>query len=206
MKALLLKDLYMLKTHFLILIGISAAALILSFVTNIGAGLAFPITFIAVMKVGNLMMLDSHFKWERTATILPVKTTEIILSKYILLAFTAIFPATTSVLAIYISVQDTPDFILPLWSLIVGSILGMASILSPTTIFFGEARGRLVMVLIILIPWLLGIKLIDEPTVTKFLTNPGEFISYMYLYLGCAILLFIISFFISVNIYKKKDW
>ncbi|WP_397538448.1 ABC-2 transporter permease [Rummeliibacillus pycnus] len=206
MKTLLLKDFYMLKTHFIILFGMSLIAIVLSFVTSFGAGLAFPIVFVAVMVLGNLMTLDQQFKWERVVCTLPIETEKLILSKYFLASIVAIFPATVAVAVLWFSVHDTPNFILPLWALIVASILFIAAITLPASIRFGQEKGRLVMVLVFLIPWLLCIKFVDTPMVRDFLNNPGDLLWLSYLYLGFVILLIIISYYISVKIYKKQDW
>ena len=158
------------------------------------------------MVLGNLMTLDQQFKWERVVCTLPIKIEKLILSKFFLAAIVAIFSATVAVAVIWFSIHDTPNFIPPLWALIVASILLIAAITFPASIRFGQEKGRLVMVLAFLIPWLLSIKFVDEPIVRGFLNNPGDLLWLTYLYLGCVVLFFIISYFISVKIYKKQDW
>jgi len=206
MKSFILKDIYTSRYYFLVLLAIAIIVPIFSYFSTFGAGLTFPLVFVSIMILGNLISVDQQFKWDRVANILPLNTKKIITSKYLLTTIIAIIAGTVAACSIWISHEVEANLIRPVWSIIVASILLLAAISFPASIRFGQAKGRLIMVLVFLIPWITTIQIIDKPFFKEFLKNPEGFLWLTYLYLGSAIFLSFVSYSISVKFYKKQDW
>lgn len=209
MIGLLLKDFYTLRQY-----GKTMLFMLLFF-GLISSGLDNPAAFFEGFIILMSMMItitsfsyDALAKWDRYALSLPVTRRDVVAGKYLL---TAIFCIAGTILSFLISIivlriKPVEGFgmteHLYATAAIISIALFFAGILLPLTFRFGVEKSRIFMIAIFAVPTAAVIALdkaeVSMPTETTLL-------SFVRLLPVFAILLFLLSFFLSVRIYTAKE-
>lgn len=163
------------------------------------------IALVAVMLPITAMSYDERSKWDRYALTMPVTRMNIVASKYILgLVFLVIaFVIATLFSLFFTNISLIQNVLTNLTTLSIGIII--MSVIFPILFKFGVEKGRIFMMLILFAPTGIiallarlgfNFSIVDE-AIIKMLLNLSPVI---------AIIIFIISILISLNIYKKIEF
>ncbi|WP_131042692.1 ABC-2 transporter permease [Clostridioides difficile] len=211
MKGLILKDLLNLKGNvkfillFIIMFG---------FMSSLGDGNVN--NFIGVIIVLCTTMIISTFsyddlnKWDSYVLTMPINRNDIVLSKYLtmlIFSFTGVLVSLiVSVTIGYFKNTLILNETLLINALILSISVCFGSLILPLIYKFGTERARLLMILCFLVPTLALLVFksilenISSPISIEIILN-----TLVYSLPFVAILLFVISYFISSKIYSKKE-
>ncbi|EGT4601305.1 ABC-2 transporter permease [Clostridioides difficile] len=211
MKGLILKDLLNLKGNvkfillFIIMFG---------FMSSLGDGNVN--NFIGVIIVLCTTMIVSTFsyddlnKWDSYVLTMPINRNDIVLSKYLtmlIFSFTGVLVSLiVSVTIGYFKNTLILNETLLINALILSISVCFGSLILPLIYKFGTERARLLMILCFLVPTLALLVFksilenISSPISIEIILN-----TLVYSLPFVAILLFVISYFISSKIYSKKE-
>ncbi|EMJ5758980.1 ABC-2 transporter permease [Clostridioides difficile] len=211
MKGLILKDLLNLKGNikfillFIIMFG---------FMSSLGDGNVN--NFIGVIIVLCTTMIVSTFsyddlnKWDSYVLTMPINRNDIVLSKYLtMLIFSFIGVLVSLIVSVTIGYFKNTLILnetLLINALILSISVCFGSIILPLIYKFGTERARLLMILCFLVPTLALLVFksilenISSPISIEIILN-----TLVYSLPFVAILLFVISYFISSKIYSKKE-
>ncbi len=208
MKALLLKDLFVsrryLKTLTILLVCYMVFAVVIKSPTLV-TGFC---VLLALMFLLTSFAYDEQAKWEIYALSTPVSKNKVVLSKYILFVlcdFAGCVPALI-VLAVFslfgLTGVDADTFLsIPACFF---AALGVGFLLIPIILKYGTEKCRLIMIILFVIP-IGGLFLLENMGVSAW-SGSEDFIKTL-IYLS-PLLIFvegILSYFISIHIYKRKD-
>ncbi|WP_312699044.1 ABC-2 transporter permease [Sedimentibacter sp.] len=158
---------------------------------------------LAVMIPMTALSYDEKNKWDRYALTMPLTRGTLVLSKYIL---GLIFLITALVLAllsnaVFSDVILFENLMINLTTLSVGII--MMSFIFPILLKYGVEKGRILMMIVIFAPTALivmlsklGISVPDTGKIEMFL----KFLPVV------ALAFYVVSIFVSMSIYKKKEF
>lgn len=161
------------------------------------------ITIVSVMIPITAMSFDESSKWERYALTMPVSRSGIVFSRYLL---ALLFLLTTFILSTVFNLftTDVPlmeNFATSFGSLSTGMIL--LAVIFPIMFKFGVEKGRMYMMLLLFLPATfvfllpkLGISNVDVSLIKRL----------FYLIYAIGPLSLILSCFISLSIYRKKEF
>ena len=211
MKGLILKDLLNLKGNikfillFIIMFG---------FMSSLGDGNVN--NFIGVIIVLCTTMIVSTFsyddlnKWDSYVLTMPINRNDIVLSKYLtMLIFSFIGVLVSLIVSVTIGYCKNTLILnetLLINALILSISVCFGSLILPLIYKFGTERARLLMILCFLVPTLALLVFksilenISSPISIEIILN-----TLVYSLPFVAILLFVISYFISSKIYSKKE-
>lgn len=211
MKGLILKDLLNLKGNikfillFIIMFG---------FMSSLGDGNVN--NFIGVIIVLCTTMIVSTFsyddlnKWDNYVLTMPISRNDIVLSKYLtMLIFSFIGVLVSLIVSVTIGYFKNTLILnetLLINALILSISVCFGSLILPLIYKFGTERARLLMILCFLVPTLALLVFksilenISSPISIEIILN-----TLVYSLPFVAILLFVISYFISSKIYSKKE-
>lgn len=211
MKGLILKDLLNLKGNikfillFIIMFG---------FMSSLGDGNVN--NFIGVIIVLCTTMIVSTFsyddlnKWDSYVLTMPINRNDIVLSKYLtMLIFSFIGVLVSLIVSVTIGYFKNTLILnetLIINALILSISVCFGSLILPLIYKFGTERARLLMILCFLVPTLALLVFksilenISSPISIEIILN-----TLVYSLPFVAILLFVISYFISSKIYSKKE-
>jgi ABC-type transport system involved in multi-copper enzyme maturation permease subunit len=209
MIGLLLKDLYMMRQY-----GKTMGVMLLMFAV-ISAGLDNPATFFEGFFILMSMMLtitsfsyDALAKWDRYALSLPVTRKEIVGEKYLLSLVLCMGSAVISFLIAFVVLKFSPvdgfglkeQFIATI--AIICAALFFAGILLPLTFKFGVEKGRLLMIAIFAVIPAAVIALNKAGVSTP---SQSSIFAFLKLLPAVMIVLYILSYLLSVKIYSRKE-
>lgn len=137
---------------------------------------------------------------------LPVKSSEYILSKYIFVAINTFISMAISAIIymsmLYFNIIDKTTMV-PLWAfllMLLGTGIFMMSILTPLEILLGFEKARIALVFLTVLPVVFSTNIVALlPTINL---NNNIF---KVLIVLCVVTLILASYFITSNIYAKKD-
>lgn len=207
MKGLLLKDWYVLnkncRSMFLIIVVFS----ICSAVTSNYFYVFYPILLASILPV-TLISYDERAKWQRYAETMPYKRSEIVSGKYIMLllvlAGTAVFMILTVFVASFFKKDVNMMESMKLITAIFFIGLAPSSIMLPVVFKFGVEKGRIAYYF--LIGLVFAMAAILSTFMVKGESNITDILYLSNIWLPAAgIILFIISWFVSVQLYKKRE-
>ncbi|MDN9295324.1 ABC-2 transporter permease [Clostridioides difficile] len=211
MKGLILKDLLNLKGNikFILLLII-----MFGFMSSLGDGNVN--NFIGVIIVLCTTMIVSTFsyddlnKWDSYVLTMPINRNDIVLSKYLtMLIFSFIGVLVSLIVSVTIGYFKNTLILnetLLINALILSISVCFGSLILPLIYKFGTERARLLMILCFLVPTLALLVFksilenISSPISIEIILN-----TLVYSLPFVAILLFVISYFISSKIYSKKE-
>lgn len=202
------KDLLLVKNNFKsILIALVIYALFI--ITN-EMDASFIIPFMMFMAIVSTFSYDDYNKWNTYAVTLPGGRKNVVKGKYMV---TIILILGVSILGLILSLAFSGlmgnfDLEYTLSSCLgyFAAIIFMISVLYPIIFKYGSEKGRIAMFILSL----LFIAIVGIVSKFKFKFSKGFLVFFdnygLFIVLGIVILLFIASYFISLRIYKKKEF
>ncbi len=202
MGGLILKDLYGLKQQLKIYIIIAVVWLLIAVTTrdmSFFSGLVMMFTFLVPITS---LAYDEKSRFDAYVLTMPVKRSDIVLSKYLL---SLICGAVCALAGFFVNVICMNDIfetaVVTLILLCVG--IFFSSIVLPLLFRFGVEKGRTIMMAVLLLPVILALLF------SKFdvAIPENEFIKYSLLFVPViTAVVFFVSFQISKKIYEKKEF
>lgn len=206
MKGLIIKDFFVLKKQAKVLLALLVFYLVYAVAIKDISMLAM-ITLLCVMLPITTMAYDEKNKWDKFVLSMPIPRNTLVLSKYlfgIMLDLAGIIiVALISMLMIYFSNETKITEVLVM-SVVFGAVgLAFLAIMLPILFKFGVEKGRILMMLVIFAPIILGMvfpKLGIAP--------PSEQTLKLLAYSAPALIMLVllISIKISIAIYNKKEF
>jgi hypothetical protein len=207
MLGLIYKDLLVSRKYFKSVFLLVAFYFIFGIITNNIMFAAYMIIILSTMIIFSTFSFDEVAKWDSFALSLPVKRSKIVLSKYVIAytwsALGAIFSIATY--CIYNTVNkvaiESESFISAGVALEL-SIL-VVSVTTPVIYKYGIEKGRLALFVILGVPAILTLYIASKINVTM----PSESTIKLLVLISpiVTILIALISIYLSITIYNKKE-
>lgn len=215
MSGLILKDLLNMKKQLKIIAVILVIYGIAFIPKGNGEFISGVVIMLAVMINFNLFAFDEASKWDRYALTTPLSYKEIVLSRYCTSLLFLIASGILSFIAELITKNLNGEVNMKEMLLTIGIIMSIGliiiSITTPIIYKVGVEKSRILVMIIFIIPFIIivgGEKLIKKLNITmpseeviKNIINIGQ-----YIYPLVIILILLCSYFISTNIYRKKEF
>lgn len=213
MKGILIKEFLVNKKQLGLLLAMGAIYLLIGFSSDNAALMTVYIIVVGCMSVLSLFSFDESAKWNTYAAVLPVSRAKIVICRYICAALLVVIGIVIMLvynIAFEIYKGMSPDIVGNLMGnlMILGGILVMQSIVLPLFYRFGAERARLIMLGVYMLPF--AVMLILE-----YMGKADEFINSYALtalqsYGGfipvAGLVLFMLSGYISIRMYKKQEF
>lgn len=203
MIGLILKDIYNLKKQSKIYLILLVFYFFMGMANRSISMFGTMLSVLAATLPVTAMAYDEKNNWERYALTMPLSRKDMVLSRYILgllFAFIAFIISMAS--SVFLSNESFVESV----AVNVGTlcfVLLLMAIIFPILFKFGIEKGRILMILILFAPSMIilflsnyGIQLPDEETIKPFL----------YYSPIAVIIIFILSLFLSISIYNKKEF
>lgn len=203
MIGLILKDIYNLKKQSKIYLILLVFYFFMGMANRSISMFGTMLSVLAAMLPVTAMAYDEKNNWDRYALTMPLSRKDMVLSRYILgllFAFIAFIISMAS--SVFLSNESFVESV----AVNVGTlcfVLLLMAIIFPILFKFGIEKGRILMILILFAPSMIilflsnyGIQLPDEETIKPFL----------YYSPIAVIIIFILSLFLSISIYNKKEF
>lgn len=219
MKGLLKKDFCLLSRYMRFLIIYMGAMAVLFGMTsaNVVSGFASVMSMICIILpiyTITTMSMDENSKWDSLAITFPLRRSQIVGSKYILALLMMGVGAAggavcTGILALFRMGTEVWENLAVLLVLLCYNTL-MLSALIPLVFKFGGEKSRLIMIGVYMVPTFLVIFLFNRFGKSIDFEAVAQNTKLCILLMGGAVLLaavtYVISYFISLNIYKRKEF
>lgn len=207
MKGLLIKDFLLIKKHNISFLFVWVLFFGLSLLSETSMYFSYySIAMISLMSVFT-MAYDENSKWNRYEAILPIKESTIVLEKYILVSITTIPFIILETLAFYfvkeLSVENTAS--LAYLMIFIGIICPAVTL--PINFRFGYLKGKLInfIVIAVMAASVTAINMINSTGGTAVDSNFKPQAD-AFLFAVLAVILFIISFGLSVVLYRRREF
>ena len=217
MKGLIIKDLCVLKNQMKTLLLVLAFFVIFSIINEDATFILFLVPFYMIMILITTFNYDEFNKWDSYCNSLPLSRKEIVKSKYILFNATSLIVLILGILASFI----IPSFIEnttfeSLFASIIGVAFGIClviSLLIPFYYKFGSSKGRIMLFLCIVILALLigaitSLDIFNNKELMNIINSLNNLSLGMFtlLLIILTVIIMSISYYISVRIYKNKEF
>ena len=217
MKGLIIKDLCVLKNQMKTLLLVLAFFIIFSIINEDATFILFLVPFYMIMILITTFNYDEFNKWDSYCNSLPLSRKEIVKSKYILFNATSLIALILGILASFI----IPSFIEnttfeSLFASIIGVAFGIClviSLLIPFYYKFGSSKGRIMLFLCIVILALLilaitSLDIFNNKELMNIINSLNNLSLGMFtlLLIILTVIIMSISYYISVRIYKNKEF
>ncbi|WP_434311728.1 ABC-2 transporter permease [Hominifimenecus sp. rT4P-3] len=211
MIGLLLKDFYSLTKSLKIFVVVFLIYGVMSFTNGEGALLTFVIVLIAMMIPVTVLGLDEKDQWDVFALTMPVNATMMVAEKFLLMLVCCVIGigGGTAVTILFATAGGQIDMGAIMETAIpsIAIVVVYNSVLFPIVYRFGADRGRIVSMVVIMVPAVLFMMLEKQgmfPDLSVFFawfTATGWKL--------CVVIfpaMLIVSFLLSLHIYQKKEW
>ena len=210
MAALILKDILALKKSMLMYLGFIVLYFFIGIASN-NAG--FYLVFIALLSAMlpmSALGYDERCHWDRQGLCLPIRRRDIVLSKYALSLVGFLFSAVPILIMYFVRSQmgqsDLSEDVQTV-VLLSGMALTLSAIQIPFLFWLGSERGRFVTIILMLglgfgIPLLVMQDQLEPTLVENVFT---QVLAHIWLIPLGGLILFVISAFISILIYNRKE-
>ena len=217
MKGLIIKDLCVLENQMKTLLLVLAFFIIFSIINEDATFILFLVPFYMIMILITTFNYDEFNKWDSYCNSLPLSRKEIVKSKYILFNATSLIALILGILASFI----IPSFIEnttfeSLFASIIGVAFGIClviSLLIPFYYKFGSSKGRIMLFLCIVILALLigaitSLDIFNNKELMNIINSLNNLSLGMFtlLLIILTVIIMSISYYISVRIYKNKEF
>lgn len=205
MKGLFYKDVLMLTRSFRAYLAMTLFFIILATIRPDNSFWAVYGTFFFVTLVSSLMAVDEQSRWLSYCDILPLKRRDIINERYLLsLILTAVLVVLFLILSLIFRHADMPTVLVTAGMMVALSLLAI-SVSMPINVKFGTAKGQMVRMTVIVVMVGCGMFIINYAgPITAILLQVKASV----LLFGIAafiILIFALSWLLSIRIYEKKN-
>lgn len=210
MTGLLLKDFYTLRQY-----G-KSLLLVLVFFSLLSLGMDNPAMFFEGFFVLMSMMMtiysfsyDMLAKWDRYALSLPVTKKDIVMSKYLLSVILGLGGTILSFALTFVILKIKPvdDFTFSDHLTATAAILGIAllfiSIILPMIFKFGVEKSRILLVIVFALP---SAAFIVVGQLGLTLPSEADFQSFIKIMPVGTIVIFVLSYFLSLSIFSRKEF
>lgn len=206
MIGLFLKDVINLKQQAKIFLVIAILFIGISILQQDSNFFAMYMVVFTILVSTTAFAYDDKAKWDRYALTMPVSCRDIVLSKYLLvfvftvLAFLLTFLLTFSMTHAFH--ESLTECLTECLTISLAS-LALSSIILPVFFKFGVEKGRIVMMAIVLAPTFLSLLLsnLDFSAPAPAILSKLEIVAPF-----AVILLLVLSVFLSIRIYEKKEF
>lgn len=205
MIGLLVKDLLNLKTNLKTYLILLIFYIILSITSKNPSMFGGMVTLVSAMMPITAMSFDERSKWDGYALTMPLSRKSLVLNKY-LLCFIFVLTAfvLTALFNSFFTEMSLEENILTNFGVLSVGILYMSVIL-PILFKWGVEKGRILMMLVLVAPVGIMLLLINSgiaiPELNETIIKTG-----FYFLIAISLIVFVISYFISLSIYKKKEF
>ena len=204
MKGLIRKDLYMLWKYGRTLLLISVVFL---FVSTLSDGenfffIVYPVLFGGILPV-TLISYEERDGWNRACDTMPVSRATVVNERYLmtLLSFLLLYLLTLAVQAAVLIPKGRTEDVLQLAALLPSFGLAAPAIMLPVTLRWGVEKGRLAYYVILGLIIAAGLILFDSLTdMNASVSAPG-----LWAVLGVSLLIFALSWLLSLRLYEKRE-
>lgn len=201
MKGLIIKDFLIFKQQAKVYALIIIVWLFMSFMQKDTMILCGMLSLTSVFITITVIAYDEKAGWEKFALTMPISRNNMIISRYVFTLGIALIANIFGLIINFIVIKDVDNSLISFLFFMAISFLG-SSILLPLIIKFGTEKGRMLIFALVFIPTFLiagaeklGIRL----PVIKSLTT------FSILVFITTVVLILISIFISIKIYNKKE-
>ncbi len=203
MKGLIIKDILNLKKQAKLIGILTLFYLFFSVATENNSMFGAMVLVLFAMMPITAISYDERANWDKYALTMPVSRTHMVLSKYVLGLVLSVFAFILNLIAqIALGTEMNIENIITISVMFSISII-FISLLLPIMFKLGVEKGRMMMFMVLMLPTLIIIlfsKLIDAPPTEEMMMKA------LYILPFITIILYISSIFISINIYKKKEF
>lgn len=214
MTGLILKDFINLKKYLRILLLIVIFYAVIYIPKGNADFIASFLIFLGAMPVMSTISIDDNSKWNSYASTMPIKRTDIVLSKYILMMIFILCSGLFCFTLLTVADKFNNSFNLERILLITlaSTCLGLIydSINIPIVFKLGSEKARLIMMLVLFIPFGITLflsKTLEKSTITSLINIINSYQSVLpIIVIGATILIVVSSYFISANIFAKKEF
>lgn len=209
MKALLIKDLYMLQKQLKTVVILILFFVFLSVAFNHGLFLISMALVMGTLQVTTAFTLEEMCNWNRLARSLPIKKQTVIASKYILsLALTAGMIVLFTPILFLVNFGDAVIPINELFGIVAVSLtlgLTITAFIIPIYIHFGATKGRVILFAVTFLP-IFGLGMIIENVQLPNIETLNKLITASYYAPLVSLLLLLFSYIISIKLYSQKQF
>lgn len=208
MKGILLKDLLVLKRQWIVVL---ACVLLYGFIAFMGSNngdgglFSFVIVFLGAMLPVTAMAYDEQAGWNKFALTMPVSRMMLVLSKYVISLLLLLVTGLLNVVVSMVQGRGTLNADSLFMSLCAVSIgLLFVSVLLPLLFKFGVERGRLMIILVALVPavLVLGLSAMGVPMPN----SDADVLAILRIAPIIAVGAAVLSFLISTYIVQRKEY
>lgn len=208
MRGLIIKDLYTIKRYSKMLLALVVLYAMIGFGMRNLNYIIYMIPFLTLLSVVSTFSYDEFVNWDKYALSMPINKKDMVLSKYvltlILILVSGVFSAVLLLaLNIVYSGADVKEMLYGLIGVMAASLL-LVSVFIPLTYKFGCEKGRIIFPIMVIVPSF-GIPFIMKNIGISF-PSEDSILLLIKIFPILAIILIIISYFIALQIYKKKEW
>lgn len=204
MKGLLLKDLYMVTRYnrsfaFVILVFLVTAV----FSTSVSFFIMYPVVFMSMIPL-TLLSYDESFKWHIYGLTMPISRKTMVNEKYIIALIcmaVSILLSTISLYAKYRIGNMEWDALIPTIELLFISALILPTIEFPLLFKFGPQKARIIYVALIGLATGGSVVMFGDTTNSTLFGINASFILCTF----AAIVLFAVSWILSINFFEKRE-
>ena len=203
MKGLIIKDFINLKKQSKVIGALVIFYLLISITSKNNSMFGAMMLMLFAMMPITAISYDEKANWDKYGLTMPVSRTDMVLSKYILGLILSSFALILNFIAqIFMGTEMNTENITVIFVIFGISIL-FISLLLPIIFKFGVEKGRMLMIVVLMLPTLIIMLL---PEIVK--TPPSEemIVKALYALPFIIVIFYLLSIFISVNIYKKKEF
>lgn len=200
MKGLLLKDLLNLKQMARVWSLLLAVFIVIGFAQRSPAYVGGMLMMLTLLLPMNALAYDENAKWDRYALTMPFSRRDLVMSKYLLAVLGA---AATSAITLLCGLVMGFSAAEALWmtGLFLALGIGLSAVILPVLFRFGVQKGRMLMLLLVLLPMALAALLPDLSASLGGLSG----VSLLWL-LPLAAAALAASCWISARIYEGKEF
>ena len=205
MKGLFYKDVLMLTRSFRAYLAMTLFFIILATIRPDNSFWAVYGTFFFVTLVSSLMAVDEQSRWLSYCDILPLKRRDIINERYLLsLILTAVLVVLFLILSLIFRHADMPTVLVTAGMMVALSLLAI-SVSMPINVKFGTAKGQMVRMTVIIVMVACGMFIINYAgPITAILLQVKASIL-LFSAAAVIVLIFALSWQLSIRIYEKKN-
>ncbi|MCI6041162.1 MAG: ABC-2 transporter permease [Clostridiales bacterium] len=197
MKGLLMKDLLNLKQTMRVWLLLLALFIVIGFAQQSPLYVGSMLTVMLLLLPVNALAYDENCKWEPYALTMPVTRRDLALSKYLLVLLgTAVMAPLSAVCSLMMGVEAQE--VLSIIGLLLSVGLCMVSIMLPLLFRFGVQKGRMIMIVLVLLP--VAVTAAFPGAFTAALPNGAGWLPL------AAFVLLALSAAISVRVCERKEY
>lgn len=202
MKGLLLKDILNLRQQGKVYLVIISIWLVIGIMNKDAAFFAGVMMIFSLLVPVSAIAYDERAKWDKFALTMPLSKLDLIASKYLLSLVCTVLSGILAIIVGLAIAGDTKEVLMSVMALMSLGVI-FTSFILPVIFKFGVEKGRLVVMVLFLAPSVL-VMLISKLNLR--LPNEDAISQMLYFLPAIAAGILLVSVYISVRIYSKKEF